>query len=143
MGTDARRTPTQAWPGLAPSRGAVAGADELASESVRAFLVDRPRTRLGLVAAGSGAEALTVAGWFGPCNYDNDTAKISAVLGDWEDRFGARVVAVGFAALHLSVAAPPVSERDALLVAESTSPSARTLFVRVRNRRSLRSRRSC
>ncbi|MCX5297950.1 DUF4253 domain-containing protein [Streptomyces sp. NBC_00193] len=107
----------QAWPGLAPSRGAVAGADELASESVRAFLVDRPRTRLGLVAAGSGAEALTVAGWFGPCNYDNDTAKISAVLGDWGDRFGARVVAVGFATLHLSVAAPPVSERDALLVA--------------------------
>lgn len=107
----------RAWPGLAPSRGAAASADELAAEFVRAFLVDRPQTRLGLIAAASGAEALTVAGWSGPCNYDNDTAKISAVLRDWEHRFGARVVAVGFDTLHLSVAAPPVSEQDALLVA--------------------------
>ncbi|MFD3545226.1 DUF4253 domain-containing protein [Streptomyces sp. NPDC058655] len=107
----------QTWPGLAPSQGAVAGPDELASEFVQAFLVDRPQTRLGLIAAASGAEALTVVGWSGPCNYDNDTAKISAVLGDWEHRFGARVVAAGFGTLHLSVAAPPVSERDALLAA--------------------------
>ncbi|MGW7059771.1 DUF4253 domain-containing protein [Streptomyces sp. NPDC054904] len=32
-------------------------------------------------------------------------------------RIGSRVVAVGFDTLHLSVAAPPMSERDALLVA--------------------------
>ncbi|MDX2391155.1 MULTISPECIES: DUF4253 domain-containing protein [unclassified Streptomyces] len=107
----------QTWPGLAPGRGAVTGPDELASEAVQQFLADRPRTRLGLIAASSGAEALTVSGWFGPCNYDNDTAKVSAVLHDWEHRFGARVVAVGFDTLHLSVAAPPMSERDALLVA--------------------------
>ncbi|MEU9255406.1 DUF4253 domain-containing protein [Streptomyces sp. NPDC048270] len=107
----------QTWPGLAPGPGAVADADELASEFVQAFLVDRPRTRMGLIAAASGAEALTVVGWSGPCNHDNDTAKICAVLRDWEHRFGARVVAAGFDTLHLSVAAPPVSERDALLVA--------------------------
>ncbi|MFE2149203.1 DUF4253 domain-containing protein [Streptomyces lavendulae] len=107
----------QTWPGLAPGRAAGADPDELASEFARAFLIDRPQTRLGLIAAGSGAAALTVAGWFGPCNYDNDTAKISAILQDWEYRFGARVVAVGFGTLHLSVATPPVSERDALLVA--------------------------
>jgi hypothetical protein len=32
-------------------------------------------------------------------------------------RFGACVVAVGFSTLHLSVAAPPAGEREALLVA--------------------------
>ncbi|MGW7340135.1 DUF4253 domain-containing protein [Streptomyces sp. NPDC054808] len=53
----------------------------------------------------------------GPCNYDDDTAKFSTVVRDWEHRFGARVVAVGFATLHLSVAAPPADERAALLVA--------------------------
>ncbi|MFD8637776.1 DUF4253 domain-containing protein [Streptomyces sp. NPDC059656] len=52
----------------------------------------------------------------GPRNHDNDTAKISAVLHDWEHRLGTRVVAVGFDTLHLGVAAPPVSEPDALLV---------------------------
>ncbi|MFI5524237.1 DUF4253 domain-containing protein [Streptomyces platensis] len=60
---------------------------------------------------------MTAAGWAGPCNYDNDTAKFSAVARDWEHRFGARVVAVGFRTLHLSVAAPPVDEHHALLVA--------------------------
>ncbi|MFE1203676.1 DUF4253 domain-containing protein [Streptomyces sp. NPDC058762] len=52
----------------------------------------------------------------GPCNYDA-TAKFSTVVRDWEHRFGARVVAVGFATLRLSVAAPPADERAALLVA--------------------------
>ncbi|MFZ3494759.1 DUF4253 domain-containing protein [Streptomyces sp. 5.8] len=107
----------QDWPGLAPSRETTTSPDQLAIEFVQAFLADRPQTRLGLVAAPSGAEALTAAGWFGPCNYDNDTAKVSAVVRDWEHRFGARVVAVGFDTLHLSVASPPVDEQEALLVA--------------------------
>ncbi|MER8029869.1 DUF4253 domain-containing protein [Streptomyces bauhiniae] len=92
-------------------------ADQLAADYAQVFLAGHPRSRLGLVTAASGAEALTAAGWSGPANYDNDTAKFSAVLSDWEDRFGARVVAVGFSTLHLSVAAPPTTEEDALLVA--------------------------
>ncbi|MEU8489531.1 DUF4253 domain-containing protein [Streptomyces sp. NPDC048641] len=36
---------------------------------------------------------------------------------DWEVRFGARVVAVGFSTLHLSIATPPVRAEDALAVA--------------------------
>lgn len=56
-------------------------------------------------------------GWDGPLNHDNDTAKFSAVVRSWEQRFGARVVAVGPATLHLSVAAPPTATEDALLVA--------------------------
>ncbi|MCV2460685.1 DUF4253 domain-containing protein [Streptomyces sp. ICN988] len=107
----------QAWPGIAPTRSAATDPDELAVEYAQAFLADRPQSRLGLVAAASGAEALTVAGWCGPLNYDNDTAKFSAVVRDWENRFGARVIAVGFSTLHLSVATPPMNEEDALLVA--------------------------
>ncbi|MFD5123998.1 DUF4253 domain-containing protein [Streptomyces sp. NPDC058385] len=107
----------QTWPGHAPSWKTEANPDGLAAEYVQAFLADRPLTRLGLVAAASGAEALTAAGWAGPCNYDNDTAKFSAVVRDWERRFGARVVAVGFSTLHLSVAVPPTNEHEALLVA--------------------------
>ncbi|WKU42889.1 DUF4253 domain-containing protein [Streptomyces sp. VNUA116] len=56
-------------------------------------------------------------GWAGPCDYDNDTAKFSAIVRDWEHRFGARVMAVGFSTLRLSVATSPVGEHDALLVA--------------------------
>ncbi|UQX04701.1 DUF4253 domain-containing protein [Streptomyces sp. RerS4] len=107
----------QVWPGLAASRETVTNPEQLASEFAEAFLTDCPRTGLGLVAAPSGAEALTAMGWAGPCNYENDTAKFSAVVRDWENRFGARVVAVGFSTLHLSIAAPPVSEHEALLVA--------------------------
>ncbi|MEW2625900.1 DUF4253 domain-containing protein [Streptomyces sp. NPDC048106] len=91
--------------------------DRLAADYAQAFLADRPRSRLGLVAAASGAESLATAGWSGPANYDNDTGKFAAVVSDWEHRFGARVVAVGFSNLHLSVAAPPTTEEDALLVA--------------------------
>ncbi|WP_258053574.1 DUF4253 domain-containing protein [Streptomyces sp. Ru72] len=107
----------QSWPGLAPSRQTATNPDQLAAEFAQAFLADRPQTRLGLVAAASGSEALTAGGWGGPCNYDNDTAKFSAVLRDWEHWFGARVIAVGFSTLHLSVAAPPAKEHEALLVA--------------------------
>ncbi|MEU5314396.1 DUF4253 domain-containing protein [Streptomyces sp. NPDC021562] len=107
----------QTWPGLAPSRKTATNPDQLAAEFAQAFLADRPQTRLGLVAAASGAEALTAGGWGGPCNYDNDTAKFSAVVSDWEHRFGVRVIAVGFSTLHLSVAVPPANEHEALLVA--------------------------
>ncbi|MFH9176803.1 DUF4253 domain-containing protein [Streptomyces albogriseolus] len=106
----------QTWPGLAPHRATTTSPDQLAAEFAQEFLADHPQVRLGLVAAASGAEALTAVGWAGPCNYDNDTAKFSTVVCDWEHRFGARVVAVGFATLHLSVAAPPADEREALLV---------------------------
>ncbi len=105
------------WPGLAPGREPVRRPDEVAAEFAEAFAARKPYIRLGLVAADRGADALTAAGWSGPANYDNDTAKFSAVVRDWERRFGARVVAVGFDTLHLSVAAPPISTDEARLVA--------------------------
>ncbi len=56
-------------------------------------------------------------GWCGPTNHENDTALVSTVLRSWEDRFGARVVALGFDELHVSVAAPPRTTVEALPVA--------------------------
>ncbi|WP_260475218.1 DUF4253 domain-containing protein [Streptomyces sp. WAC 06725] len=105
------------WPGLAPGREPEWHPDEVAAEFAEGFAARRPYIRLGLVAAGRGADALTAVGWSGRANYDNDTAKYSAVVRDWERRFGARVVTVGFDTLHLSVAAPPISAEEALLVA--------------------------
>ena len=104
------------WPGLAPAR--VDGAVPDAPVACTAEIVSaHPSARLGLVVAGSGAQALAVAGWSGPLNYENDTRKISAVLSSWESRFGAVVVGAGFAELYLSVAMPPQTLGEALQVA--------------------------
>ncbi|MFW3464265.1 DUF4253 domain-containing protein [Streptomyces microflavus] len=107
----------QTWPGLAPSLEPVIDPNEMAADYARVFAARRPQSRLGLVAAACGADALAVAGWDGPVNYDNDTAKYAAVVRDWGRRFGARVVAVSSDTLHLSVAAPPTRTEEALLVA--------------------------
>ncbi|MGV9313636.1 DUF4253 domain-containing protein [Streptomyces sp. NPDC003691] len=104
-------------PGLAPAAPEGADPGKTADEHADFFASFRDEARLGLVAAASGADALAAVGWTGPVNYDGDTAKFSAVLRSWEERFGARVVAVGFATLHLSVAAPPASGEDALAIA--------------------------
>ncbi|MER6850575.1 DUF4253 domain-containing protein [Streptomyces flaveolus] len=107
----------QNWPGPALAATPGEDADAIADQSAQAFLARHPHARLGLVAALRGADALTTVGWNGPVNYDTDTATFSAVLRGWEDRFGTRVVGVGFATLHLSVAAPPHRLEDALRIA--------------------------
>ncbi|MBQ1074179.1 DUF4253 domain-containing protein [Micromonospora sp. C31] len=103
------------WPGLAPPGVQTEQPDELADQCAD-FLADG-RTRLGLVPAVRSADTLAVAGWSGPTNHTGDAGEISAVLRSWEDRFGVRVVGVGFATLQLSVAAPPTSTGHALAVA--------------------------
>ncbi|MFD4376162.1 DUF4253 domain-containing protein [Streptomyces sp. NPDC058486] len=105
------------WPGLAPGREAAEDPDRLAAEHAEVLLSFGTEARLGLVEAASGAEALAAVGWSGPANHENDTARIAAVVADWERRFGARVFAVGFATLRLSVAAPPATLEEALPVA--------------------------
>ncbi|MEV6680475.1 DUF4253 domain-containing protein [Streptomyces erythrochromogenes] len=105
------------WPGTAPGRALRADPDAMAGQYARAFLARNPHARLGLVSAPRGADALTSCGWEGPVNYGNDTAMFSAVVRDWEERFGARVVGLGFSTLHLSVAAPPNGLDEALTVA--------------------------
>lgn len=56
----------QSWPGRAPSPLAMTSADQLAAEYAEVFRSCRPQSRLGLVTAASGAEALTTADWSGP-----------------------------------------------------------------------------
>ncbi len=107
----------ETWPGPAPARADVAGADRTAVEWSDFLASLHPEARLGLVAAECGADTLAALGWQGPVNHEGDTATCAAVVRSWEERFGARVVAIGFDTLHLSVAAPPTSHAEALAVA--------------------------
>ena len=106
-----------AWPGIAVRPTVVDDPDETADECAETLRAEMPAARLGLVATDRGADAIAVVGWSGPLNYDSDAGRFAAVLRGWEVRFGARVVGVGFDTLHLSVAAPPRTEDDALRVA--------------------------
>ncbi len=107
----------QRWPGLAAPLPAGDDPDLHAADCVSFMLTDNPNLRLGLVATARGADSIAVAGWEGPANYETDTAKLSAVLRSWEDRFATRVIGVGFAELYLSVAAAPTDHATALHVA--------------------------
>lgn len=111
------------WPGLAQP-GPEGVPDEAEAEAAACGLADEliasgflPSPRLALVPAGRPADVPAAAGWCGPTNHENDTARIGAVLRSWEDRFGARVVALGFDELQVSVAAPPRTTARALPVA--------------------------
>ncbi|MCE6999073.1 DUF4253 domain-containing protein [Saccharothrix sp. S26] len=105
------------WPGLTFAARPGGDPDRIADGLAEQLVAGHPSIRLGLVAADRGADAVTVAGWTGPVNHTGDTAEVSAVLRSWEDRFGARVVGLGFATLVLSVAAPPTTREGALAVA--------------------------
>jgi hypothetical protein len=100
-------------PGLAPA-GRLREDPGAAAERFAARLTGRP---LGLVPAGRGADVLAAVGWQGASHHNALTAPLSAVVRGWEDRFGVRVVGLGFDTLELSVAAPPVTFRHALRVA--------------------------
>jgi hypothetical protein len=69
------------------------------------------------VAVDRGADALAVTGWRGPVNYFDQVSPLAAVVRSWEDRFGVRLLGIGFETLYLSVAAPPVTFEHAVHVA--------------------------
>jgi hypothetical protein len=103
------------WPGLAPAGELLEDPAVIADRYAELLADGTPR--LGLVAADRSADTLAVTGWIGPCNYVPGTAPLAAVVRSWEDRFGVRVVGIGFDTLHLSVAAPPATPKHALQVA--------------------------
>ncbi|WP_017585970.1 DUF4253 domain-containing protein [Nocardiopsis ganjiahuensis] len=106
------------WPGTVPAASLAEGAAEATASECAELLVEHGRPqRLGLVRASSGAQALLSCGWSGPVNYDNDTAVFAAVVADWERRFGARLLGLGFDTLLLSVASAPTDIDRALRVA--------------------------
>ena len=110
------------WPGTAPAKRltvdpgtcAARAADELTADERQSVF---PEPRLALVSARRSADIPAALGWSGPVNHDGDVARLCAVLRSWEDRFGIRVVALGFDALLLSVAAPPADPAEAEAVA--------------------------
>lgn len=106
------------WPGLAPAPAPGADPDghaaEIAAELAATALTD---PRVALVHARRSADIPAAIGWCGPLNHEGDVARLSAVLRSWEDRFGIRVVALGFDTLTVSVAAPPRTAEEAAAVA--------------------------
>jgi hypothetical protein len=100
-------------PGPAPPGDALEDPGVVADRCA-AGITGRP---LGLVPAARGADTLAVLGWQGARHHNPWTAPLAAVVRGWEDRFGARVVGIGFDTLDLSVAAPPTTFRHALGVA--------------------------
>lgn len=111
-----------AWPGLAPTP-VTDGPDSpetLAAEMADMLTDDGmplENSRLALVPARRSADIPAAIGWSGPLNHENDVARLCAVLRSWEDRFGIRVVALGFDTLTVSVARPPTTEAEALALA--------------------------
>lgn len=107
------------WPGLAAPGQLQDDPDVLAAGFARHLLEDPHLTapRLGLAPSRRSADAPADIGWSGAVNYENDTARYSAVLRSWEERFGARLVALGSGTMELSVTAPPVDPEHALHVA--------------------------
>ena len=104
------------WPGLAPSIEPTQDPDLAAEELGDVLLSFKDDVQIGLVEARSGAEALVVLSWGGATNYCS-APEIAAVVASWEKRFGARVVRLEFDVLQLSVAAPPTTLDEAMLVA--------------------------
>ncbi|MUN39547.1 DUF4253 domain-containing protein [Actinomadura litoris] len=105
------------WPGLAPNTTSQGEPGSFAIGYAQQLTGRLSSLRLGLAAARRGSDALVSVGWSGPLNHTNDTAEIASVVRGWEDRFGVRVVGVGFADLYLSVSAPPSTHQEALRIA--------------------------
>jgi hypothetical protein len=60
---------------------------------------------------------LPLIGWMGAVNGVDTVLSLAAVLRSWEDRFGARLLDVGFAEIRLLVERPPRSYEAALPLA--------------------------
>ncbi|WP_432565350.1 DUF4253 domain-containing protein [Kineococcus sp. SYSU DK003] len=108
--------PDPAWPGSSPALTPVADPALAAAQFAGELLVHGPR-HLGLVHVERGADVPGALGWFGAVNHDTDPADLSGVLRSWEDRFGVRLVGMGFDTVQVSVAAPPSTPAQALAVA--------------------------
>ncbi|MFF0158562.1 DUF4253 domain-containing protein [Streptomyces sp. NPDC005263] len=106
-----RPTPTPS-PTLSPSPSS--DPDSVAAHIADSLLANAGSDpRLALVPARRSADVPAAIGWMGPANHEDDPGRLCAVLRSWEDRFGIRVVALGFDHLLVSVATPPTTLADA------------------------------
>jgi hypothetical protein len=100
------------FPGLAP-----AVAEELDPELIRRAVVQYTRVaRIGLVPAARPADILPRIGWAGASN-NRTASELAVVLRSWEDRFGARLLEVGFDDIRLLVSRPPQTLQAAQQIA--------------------------
>jgi len=88
------------FPGLAPP-----GDTLLSNAELDSVLASLPPTRIGLVPARRPADVLPLIGWT-PSD-QSDALPITAVVRSWEDRFGARLLEVGFAEIRLLASRSP------------------------------------
>ncbi len=111
---------TDAWQGLAPAAAPRADPDLDVADTADFVVEGVPwlkDARPALVPARRSADIPAAIGWRGPVNHEGDVARLCAVLRSWEDRFGARVLALAFDQLVLSVASPPGTQEHAEAVA--------------------------
>lgn len=99
------------WPGLTePAALREDDPDSVAADLADALLTEGhplKDPRLALVPARRSADIPAAIGWTGTANHETDVARLCAVLRSWENRFGIRLLALGFDHLLVSVAAPP------------------------------------
>ncbi|BCJ41463.1 hypothetical protein GCM10010168_55380 [Actinoplanes ianthinogenes] len=107
------------WPGLTPAPAGGVDPEQRAAEVAELLAGSERMTgaRLGLVRCERSADIPALIGWTGPVNHENDTAKFCTVLRSWEERFGVRLLSLGFDKMILSVAAPPADLPAAQLLA--------------------------
>jgi hypothetical protein len=90
------------FPGLASAEDT-----SLSRDQIHNVLTSLRPARLGLVPAGRPADVLPLIGWSGFAPGTDGTLSLAAVLRSWEERFGARLLEVGFAEIRLLVERPP------------------------------------
>lgn len=99
----AMRAPfSRQFPGLAPDEDI-----SLSQAQIQNVLTSLRPARLGLIPASRPADVLPSIGWSGFAPGTDETLSLAAVLRSWEDRFGARLLDVGFAEIRLLVERPP------------------------------------
>jgi hypothetical protein len=98
----------QQFPGLAPQVEVSLEAGEL--DRLLAAFRDR---RIGLVPAARPADVLPATGWSGAANHFQNSLPIAAVLRSWEERFGARLLELGFADVSVVASRPPRTTEEA------------------------------
>jgi hypothetical protein len=98
------------FPGLAPP-----GDTPLSPDRLRQTLDSLAAARIGLVPARRPADVLPLIGWT-PSDR-SDALPIAAVARSWEERFGARLLRVGFAEISLLIDRPPTSIEHAQRIA--------------------------
>lgn len=86
-------------------------------EQLDKMLGSLPAARIGLVPADRPADVLPLIGWQGAVNGFATPLPIAAVLRSWEDRFGARLLEVGFDVIRLLADRPPRTVEHAQRVA--------------------------